>query len=283
MIAGLERLFTKTDITWKRLILLSAVCGIVPGLLMVPKIFRGTSLQQPGISFEFWVCMALFVAQNCEKPLEAGTKTFAFFLISQPLIYLVQVPFCWLHWQIFAYYPEWAVITLFTFPGGMLAWYTKKGNWLSVCLLSVVNFILCISLAASVHMMLGSFPRYLISSLFIMGELALFPLILFKRKPVRLLAFVLIGAMLLLGSWYEYHLTASPDATFATDLEGTPPFEVQSAYDGVEIQIDGSELSVSVKSYGSFPIYIKDAEGKVWEVDFTYSEKGASWVHNEPD
>ena len=61
--------------------------------------------------------MAMYIILNCDSPLEAGKKTFIFFLISQPLIYLVQVPFSWLHWAIFVYYPTWGILTLFTFPG----------------------------------------------------------------------------------------------------------------------------------------------------------------------
>ena len=84
--------------SWKLVIILSVICGVIPGLLMVPEQLSGTSFQMPGISFEFWICAGLFISLNCNKPLDAGLKVFVFFLISQPLIYLVQVPFSLLGW-----------------------------------------------------------------------------------------------------------------------------------------------------------------------------------------
>ena len=67
---------------------------------MIPSFLADTSLQDPGIYLEAWFVLALFVILNCGSALEAGKKCFVFFLISQPLIYLVQVPFAFLGWGI---------------------------------------------------------------------------------------------------------------------------------------------------------------------------------------
>lgn len=62
------------------------------------------------------VCVFLIIMANCQKPLESACKTFVFFLISQPLIYLLQVPFSSMGWGLFGYYWNWFIWTLLTFP-----------------------------------------------------------------------------------------------------------------------------------------------------------------------
>ena len=80
----IEKIFFQTHMSWKFVLFLSVMCGVIPELLMIPTFFENTSFRQPGISFEFWILMTMFIVLNCEKPLEAGIKTFALFLISQP-------------------------------------------------------------------------------------------------------------------------------------------------------------------------------------------------------
>ena len=41
---------------------------------------------------------------NSKSPVDSAIKCFLFFLISQPLIYLIQVPFSSQGWHIFVYY-----------------------------------------------------------------------------------------------------------------------------------------------------------------------------------
>ncbi|MBR6207800.1 MAG: hypothetical protein IKQ69_02260 [Oscillospiraceae bacterium] len=200
-----EALFLRTKITWKTVVLLAVCCGVTVGLLMIPEFLTDTSFQQPGISFEFWIFAALFIILRCERPWEAGCKTFVFFLISQPLIYLVQVPVTFLHWGIFRYYPQWGVITLLTLPGGALGWYVKKGNLLSVLLLAAVDGILCLELPGFVRDLLSGFPRFLLSTAFIVWELVFFQVLLF-RKRMRVLSFFLTA--LLLAASVTYYLSA---------------------------------------------------------------------------
>jgi len=193
----MQKMFGGIRMTWGRVIGLSVTCGVVIGLLMLPAFLQGTSFQQPGISYEFWILFALFIVLNCEKPLEAGAKSFAAFVISQPLIYLVQVPFSSLGWQLFHYYPAWVVPTILTFPGGIAAWYVKKGSWLSVLILSVANAILCATIPYFMQDLLLHFPSMLISVLFILAELVFFVLFLFKDRKKRCAAFAVALAMLI--------------------------------------------------------------------------------------
>ena len=88
------------------------------GLLYLRKYGSGTDrLYFSRIFF------AVIIMSNCKKPLESALKTFAFFLISQPLIYLLQVPFSPMGWGLFSYYPYWFYWTPATFPMAFVGWF----------------------------------------------------------------------------------------------------------------------------------------------------------------
>lgn len=269
--------FTETKMSWKRVILLSLVCGVIVGALMIPGSLQDTSLQRPGITFEFWIFAALYIILNCEKPVEAGLKTFVFFLISQPIIYLVQVPFASLHWQIFSYYPYWAKITLLTLPGGMIAWFTKKGNVLSAIILSVANLLIMYMLPPVFRSMLNGFPRYLLAVLFMVFEVVFFILLLMKTKKAKVVAIVLAVLLLAFGIWYDWYETSADAGEFSTLLDGEAPFSVVSDTGDAEVTVDGNKLTVNAGYFMGFPIDLVDAEGNSFTVFFDYNENGVSW------
>ncbi len=280
MMNKLEALFSRTKMTWKTVLLLALGCGVAVGLLMVPQALVFTSLQQPGISFEFWIFMALLIILNCEKPWEAGVKTFVFFLISQPLIYLVQVPFSPWHWDLLRYYPRWGLITLLTLPGAALGWYVRKEKWYSVLLLAALNVILCLELPSSVRALAEGFPRYLLSTAFIVFELVFFTLLLFKNKKLRALSFALI-LVLLAGSvwetvWFERNATFITAAQIET---GTAPYELLAEPEGVQISVENSFVRVELKQhdYRTVEIRLRDAAGEIVEMTLDYSEEGTQW------
>ncbi len=280
MMNKLEALFLRTKMTWKTVLLLALGCGVAVGLLMVPQALASTSLQQPGISFEFWIFMALLILLNCEKPWEAGVKTFVFFLVSQPLIYLVQVPFSPWHWELFRYYPRWGLITLLTLPGAALGWYVRKEKWYSVLLLAALNVIMCLELPASVRALAEGFPRYLLSTAFIVFELVFFTLLLFKNKKLLALSFALT-LVLLAGSvwetvWFERNATFITAAQIET---GTAPYELLTAPEGVQISVENSFVRVELKQhdYRTVEIRLRDAAGEIVEMTLDYSEEGTQW------
>lgn len=274
----IEKLFTNIKMSWILVIIFAICCGVIVGRLMIPAGLSDTSFQRPGITFEFWVAAALFIILNCKKPVEAGLKTFVFFLISQPLIYLVQVPYASMHWKLFTYYPKWGIITLFTFPGGIIAWYVKKKSYLSVLILSIANFIICEMLAETVCSMMQKFPKYLVAVIFMIAELVIFTLIIFKDKKKRLFSFLLILIMLASCLLYEYNERTGMTKTFKTTIKGKAPFEVLSSYNGVKIEVEGNELFVTMDYYGDMPIDLKDKDGNIITITFKHYESGTKWI-----
>ena len=174
--------------TWKRLILFAVISGLVTGLiaLLTPD---NNSIHQIAVTFEAWIVLAIVVVVNCEKPLDAALKTFVYFLISQPLVYLIQVPFHRLGFGLFSYYwPYWFIWTVATFPGGFIAWYIKKANTLSALILSVALAGLIWIGTDYLKTVISHFPRFLLSMLFCYGAVPVLILAVLHKKPVRLIA-----------------------------------------------------------------------------------------------
>jgi hypothetical protein len=134
----IKKLFGGIDMTWKRLLIFSVAAGVIPGILLCIPILEDTSFTDNGATFEWWILFAIIIITNCKKPLEAACKTFVFFIISQPLIYLLQVPFTMFGWGIFMFYKRWFIMTLATFPMAFIGWYITKRNWLSVLIFAPV-------------------------------------------------------------------------------------------------------------------------------------------------
>ena len=195
--------FGGLDMSWKKVIFLAVVCGVTTGLLLCLPFIEGTSFENIGVCMEAWIALALLVILNSEKPVEAGLKTFVFFLISQPLIYLIQVPFSWMHWEIFMYYKRWFIITLLTLPGGMIAWFTKKGNTLSMLILAVADAILMfMEFPMHLYSLIHHFPHQMIALAFILASSCFYTLHLLKKKELRVMSFILKALFLAAGLVY---------------------------------------------------------------------------------
>ena len=123
-----DKLYGGINLTWSGVILYAVGAAVLTTVFLVLPIFQGTSFARMGETLEAWVFFAVIIIANAKSPLDSALKTFVFFLISQPLIYLLQVPFTWQGWGIFQYYKHWFILTLCTFPAAYIGWYIKKKN-----------------------------------------------------------------------------------------------------------------------------------------------------------
>ena len=184
----LSKIFGGIKMTWKRLILFAVISGIITGLiaLLIPD---GNSIHQIAVTFEAWIVLAIIVIVNCDKPLDAALKTFVYFLISQPLVYLIQVPFNRLGFGLFNYYwPYWFIWTVATLPGGFIAWYIKKDNIPGALILSVALAGLIWFGMEYLKTVINHFPRFLLAMLFCYGSVPVLILAVLHKKQARLIA-----------------------------------------------------------------------------------------------
>ncbi len=186
----LRRIFGELNLTWPTIVIFAIIMGIYTALMamLVPD---GNSFHDIAVTPEWWVLPAVFIIINCKKPLEAALKVFVFFLISQPLVYLIQVPFSHMGWGIFQYYPYWFKITLATLPAGFIGWYIKKDKWYSGLILSTMTALLAFTGINYIKTFADSFPNHLISVVYCFGITILFILVILKKWQPRLIATII--------------------------------------------------------------------------------------------
>ena len=192
----LHKLFGGINLTWPRLIIFSVIMGIYTALMamLVPD---GNSFHDIAVTGEWWILPAVFIIMNSKKPLEAALKTFVFFLISQPLVYLIQVPFNHMGWGLFRYYPYWFGITLLTFPAAFVCWYIKKDQWYSGVILSVITVLLAIIGINRIHALIETPPNHLITIIYCFTMIPLFIFATLKNKtPHIITAIITVVAIL---------------------------------------------------------------------------------------
>lgn len=275
----IKKLFFENEMSYKKVIILAIVSGVVTGLIMICPFLTKTSIGNIGVCFEMWILLAMYIILNCKKPLEAGIKTFIFFLISQPLVYLVQVPFYETSWAIFSFYKNWFIITLLTLPGGFIAFYTKKGNILSLLIYSVANFILMfIEFPAHFNSFISNPPYQLLACLFIVVISIMFTLLLFKDKKIVIVSLVLTVLFVIAGFIYENYSSNNIYASVDTSLDVRLPIEIVETSEEIEVSLEGNTVTAVAHSYGEYPITLIDGEGNLIQLQVIIAKDQMSIV-----
>ena len=193
----LKRLFGEWNMTWPRVLLLAVAAAVYTAVVNLIPALQDTSFQDIAVTFEWWFLFAVFIIVNCKTWWEASLKCFVFFLVSQPLIYLIEVPFSSMGWGLFGYYGYWFRITLLTLPGAAIAFLVKKKNWLSVLVLSVATGYLAFQSVYYFRAAADRFPRHLLSAVFCLALALFFIFVLLDTKKHRAAALGIFAAVLL--------------------------------------------------------------------------------------
>lgn len=193
----MQRLFGNLKMNWLSVILFAVVTGVYTGAIMLFDILKDTSFQDIGISYEWWVIFAVIIVVNCEKNREAALKCFAFFLISQPLVFAVQVLFgpLSLYKAMYYYRAIWLPATFLTLPGGFIAYYCKKQNMLGAVILGLGNAIQASLGVFYIGQAINSFPHHLLSGIVCFSSIFLMSFQIQKEKKYRLIS-ILISLVL---------------------------------------------------------------------------------------
>ena len=198
-IFSMKKLFGSLKITWPRRIMFAVCIGLYTGIVAMVPAFRDTSFRDISIFFEWWILFGIIIITNSESPMDSALKCFVFFLISQPLVYLIQVPFNDLGFGIFVYYKSWFMWTILTFPMGYIGYIClKKNNWLSLLVLAPMMLLTGLEYFSYACEVTGFFPHHLLSALFCIAVLIIYPLCLLKDSKVKIAGLVL-GALLISG------------------------------------------------------------------------------------
>jgi hypothetical protein len=197
----MKKLFGNIKMTWPRVILFAVITGIYTGLVLIIDALKDTSFQDIGIAYEWWVIFAVIVVVNCKSNLDAMLKCFVFFLISQPVIFAVQVPFGKLSAEQGVYYYKniWFFATLLTLPGGWIAYYAKRQNLFGAAVLGIGNTIQLVMACSYAYKAIADFPYHLLSTVVSVASMFIMSFCIQKKARCRAvslcLPLVLAGAL----------------------------------------------------------------------------------------
>ena len=273
--------------SWPAVILFAVGAALLTfAVLMIPA-FEKTSVIRIGETVEAWILFAVIIMANCKKPLESALKTFVFFLISQPLIYLLQVPFSWMGWGLFQYYRHWFILTLCTFPAAFLGWYIKKKNWLSLLILLPVLGLLTYYYVDGFQTAFRHFPRLLLMAVFCLAQVLLY-LYAFTEKLWQRL----VGLLVPLAAVLVIMFTKTPgEMSFSDFLPDDPALSEQAVVYVIDDEntkitlVNSSEGSIRVQTnhFGTIPFEIKDGDHTYrYEMEIYESDEGSTRVRITP-
>lgn len=196
----MSKLFGGLKMSWPVVILFAVVTGVYTGLVGSAKWLDDTSYRDIAVMVEWWVVFAVVIATNCKKPLECMFKIFIFFVISQPLVYLVEVALhatdpsmAWLYYRTI-----WGPRTLLTLPGGLLAFYIKKENPFGGIVMGMTLAAQMLMGVAYTLMMLSNPPRHALSAIFCFAS-GIVMLVCIQRKPRERIIAVATAAVIAAG------------------------------------------------------------------------------------
>ena len=236
-----DKIYGGLNMSWPVTVMYAVAAALLTSIFLILPVFKDTSFARMGVTFEAWIFFAVIIMANCRTPLESALKTFVFFLISQPLIYLIQVPFTVLGWQIFMYYRYWFIWTLLTLPMAYIGWYITKKNWLSLLILAPVLCYLTWLYVDGFRTAYSHFPRMLVMALFCLLQVLIY-LYVFTEKSVQ----KLIGLLAPLAVMFALTLiTPEADINTTQFLPGDPVLSEEAS-----VTVDDPEITVQVEKTG---------------------------------
>lgn len=188
----MKKLFGEINLTWKKLIIFSILAGIYTAVMAILPITKDTSFRDIAIQLEAWILFGIIIVCNSKSPKESALKCFIFFLISQPLIYLLQVPFSSQGWHIFSYYGYWFKWTIACLPMGFVGYYIKKNNILSLIIILPALFLLTILGLGYLNQAINNFPHHLLSAIFCFALIITIVLNIFDKTKLKIAAFAAV-------------------------------------------------------------------------------------------
>ncbi len=192
----IKKVFGGIELTWPKLIVFAVLAGVYTAVMAIIPALHYTSFHTIVVTFEVWILFGIVIIMNSKSNLDAALKCFVFFLISQPLVYLIQVPFSRLGWALFGYYRTWFIWTLLCFPMGFIGYYIKKGKWWGYLILFPM-----IALTGYSYLMYFSYftfyaPKFILICLFCAAMMLLYPIALFEDKMIRAVGLIISGVII---------------------------------------------------------------------------------------
>ena len=252
-------------------------------MALIP-ITQDTSFRDISIYMEWWILFGIIIIANSKSPIDSALKCFVFFLISQPLIYLVQVPFSSMGFGLFKYYKYWFGWTLATLPMGFIGYYIKKKNWLSVLILLPMLYLLTYFGLGYLSSVMNDFPHHLLS--FISCFLIIIAIVwgLFDKTKFKIACLSFVVILIALYSFISSGITNSKYETVRSlddfNIEYVGKIEV-SFYKGeaqgkvelIKSTGDYHTIKLSGLKSAKYEFSIIDESNKEYNFEYYYNNK----------
>ena len=279
MSKAIKKLFGGINLTWPKLIAAAVFAGAFTALMAIIPALHYTSFLAITATFEAWILFGILIIVNSKSNLDAAWKCFVFFLISQPLVYLIQVPFSPLGWGLFGYYKYWFIWTLLCFPMGYIGYYMKKDNWWGYLILLPMILLTALSYQTYFSDFLFSSPRYILVTLFCAAAMIFYPVVIFENRKIRTFGAAIgilgVAALTVLGLLnppvYRTEIMVSGleqsfDAGYSAELEDRDLGDVEIVYlDSIEEYAVHADFHRS----GSTVFILESPDGEKSEFDLT--------------
>lgn len=265
----MKKIFGGINLTWPKLIIMAIILGVYTAIIAMLPIAKDTSFSDLTVSFEVWIFFGIFIIMNSKSPKDSALKCFIFFLISQPLVYLVQDIIK--HSNLFnTYYRFWILWTIACIPMGFIGYYMKKDKWWGLLILIPMLLLTGEMCAGYLSDTMFSFPRHLLTTIFCMAALIIYPLAIFNNKKIKITG-VVIGGLLIIS-------------IFAICIINPPKYSTILLYNGDEYQFDDSyNVYLVDKEYGYLSIEY-DARFEDWALHADFKKAGKTeFVIESPD
>jgi len=265
----MKKIFGGINLTWPKLIIMAIILGVYTAIMAMLPIAKDTSFSDLTVSFEVWIFLGIFIIMNSKSPKDSALKCFVFFLISQPLVYLVQDIIK--HSNLFnTYYRFWILWTIACIPMGFIGYYMKKDKWWGLLILIPMLLLTGKMCAGYLSDTMFSFPRHLLTTIFCIAALIIYPLAIFNNKKIKITGVVISGLLII--------------SIFAICIINPPKYSTILLYNGDEYQFDDSyNVYLVDKEYGDLSIEY-DERFEDWALHADFKKAGKTeFVIKSPD
>ena len=262
----LEKLFGGINLTWPRLIIASIIIGVFVGLLMLIPAFKDTSITRIGVILYWWVFFGVIIITNSKNNLDSALKCFVFFLISQPVIYLVQVPFSYLGFGLFGYWVNtWLWWTLATLPMGFIGYWIKRKDVWAAVILAPALAVVGLEGYGEFTTAFQHFPQYLLSGIFCVAILVALLMGVLDKWTMRGLSIVV--AAIVTGIFLAFYAVGPEDINFSFTY-GVKEYGVTTEKEWIVESNFGDRATLDISD-----IYNEDGE-KTGETVYYFAVRG---------
>ena len=284
-----EKVYGGWNMSWPTVILFAVATAVLSAVFLLIPIFQHTSFARMGETFEAWIFFAILIMANCKTPLDCALKTFVFFVVSQPLIYLIQVPFSEMGWGLLDYYRFWIVWTLLTFPMAYIGWYIRERNWLSLLILAPILLALTFDSVNAFVFASRHFPYLIVTALFCLAQVLIYLYRFTQNRWQKLIGFavpllVVVVALLIRPGVDLTVTTLLPDDVVLTENAVVDTEEGETYQISIESTGPDSMLHIHATEYGTTSFVIRDGASEYhYSLEVYEDESGNGQIRIAPE